>query len=127
MTTEPVVTARKTVSTKASVAPKTAAKVAVKPSVKHVAMKPANAKPKPVSGKPEKKPKVKMVRDFSLPRTEYEKIAEIKETCLNAGLRVKKNEVLRAGLIALGEMDGARLKRVMAGLKKAKAGRPKKP
>lgn len=125
MTTEPVATARKNVGTKASVTPETAAKAAVKPPAKNAARKPAKAKP--VSGKLEKKPKVKVVRDFSLPRTEYEKIAEIKEACLKAGLRVKKTEVLRAGLIALGEMDEAQLKRVMARLKKTKAGYSKKP
>lgn len=127
MTTGPVVTAKKTVNTKTPVAQKAAAKAAVKPSLKNSARKPAKAEPKRASGKFEKKPKVKMVRDFSLPRIEYEKIAEIKEACLNAGLRVKKTEVLRAGLIALGGMDEAQLKRVMAGLKKAKAGRSKKP
>ncbi len=68
-----------------------------------------------------------MVRDsFTMPKSEYQKIAEIKEACLKAGLHVKKSEVLRAGLKALGAMNAAQLKRSLTGLEKIKTGRPKK-
>ena len=70
---------------------------------------------------------MKVVRNFSIPQVEYRKIAEIKAACLKTGLRVKKSEVLRAGLKVLGGMDGAQLKRAMAGLGKIKSGRAKKP
>jgi hypothetical protein len=72
-----------------------------------------------------KKPKV--VRDsFTMPQSEYLKIAQIKEIGLKAGLQVKKSEVLRAGVIALCAMDEAQLKRALSGLDKIKTGRPNK-
>lgn len=77
--------------------------------------------------KPKKEPKVKIVRDsFTMPQSEYQKIAEIKEACLEAGLQVKKSEVLRASLKALAGLNAAQLKRALAGLEKIKTGRPKK-
>lgn len=73
------------------------------------------------------KNKVKVVRDsFTMPQDEYQKIAQIKEACLEAGLQVKKSEVLRAGLKALTSMSPVQLKRALAGLEKIKTGRPKK-
>ncbi|HUW25525.1 MAG TPA: hypothetical protein VMW07_03245 [Gallionella sp.] len=77
--------------------------------------------------KPKKEAKVKIVRDsFTMPQNEYQKIAEIKEACLEAGLQVKKSEVLRAGLKVLAGLNAAQLKRALAGLEKIKTGRPKK-
>ncbi|OGS76365.1 MAG: hypothetical protein A2Z94_05895 [Gallionellales bacterium GWA2_55_18] len=106
-------------------APATAKKVA-KPAAKPTAKK-AVVMPKPAAKKTEKASKVKVVHDsFSMPKAEYQKIAEIKETCLKAGLQVKKSEVLRAGLKALGEMNEAQLKGAMAGLGKVKATHSKK-
>jgi hypothetical protein len=133
-------TTKKTVATPVKAAEK---KVAVKSSVKKAplkkvsAMAKAAAKPvlkpsrgvaaKPAAKKPKKEHKVKVVRDsFTMPQNEYQKIAEIKETCLKAGLPVKKSEVLRAGLKALAELNAAQLKRAMAALEKIKTGRPKK-
>jgi len=82
---------------------------------------------KPKKEHPKKEHKEKVVRDsFTMPQSEYQKIAAIKETCLKAGLPVKKSEVLRAGLKALGEMNASQLKRALAGLEKIKTGRPKK-
>lgn len=73
------------------------------------------------------KQKVKVVRDsFTMPESEYRKIAEIKEVCLKAGLPVKKSEVLRAGLQVLSGMSAAQLKRMLGGIEKIKTGRPKK-
>lgn len=100
---------------------KTAKKVAaIKPTVSKTAHKPSE---KPLR----KEHKVKVVRDsFTMPHSEYQKIAEIKETCLQAGMHVKKSEVLRAGLIALAKLKGVQLKRTLEGLEKIKTGRPKK-
>ena len=82
---------------------------------------------KPAAKKQKKEHKEKVVRDsFTMPQSEYRKIAEIKEARLKAGQPVKKSEVLRAGLKALGEMNEAQLKRALAGLEKIKTGRPKK-
>jgi hypothetical protein len=133
-------TTKKTVATPARTPAK---KVPVKSSVKKAplkkvsAMAKAAAKPlpkpslgaaaKPAAKKPKKEHKVKVVRDsFTMPQNEYQKIAEIKETCLKAGLPVKKSEVLRAGLKALAELNAAQLKRALAALEKIKTGRPKK-
>jgi len=91
------------------------------------AAKAAGAAPKQAANKPKKAPKVKIVRDsFTMPQGEYQKIAEIKEICLEAGLPVKKSEVLRAGLKALAGLNAAQLQRALAGLEKIKTGRPKK-
>jgi hypothetical protein len=80
---------------------------------------------KVVKVKVAKKPKV--VRDsFTMPQSEYLKIAEIKELCLKAGLQVKKSEVLRAGVIALCAMNEAQLTRTLSALDKIKTGRPNK-
>jgi len=74
-----------------------------------------------------KEHKVKIVRDsFTMPQSEYQKIAKIKETCLKAGLHVKKSEVLRAGLKALCEKSDAQLKQALKNLEKIRTGRPKK-
>lgn len=116
-------TAKKTATVKAPVVEKKA----VKPVAKQAAKKPVNTTPESAAKPPKKNPKVKVVRDFSMPQVEYQKIAEIKEACLKAGLRVKKSVVLRAGLKALGEMNGAQLKHAMTGFGKIRAARPKKP
>ena len=117
------VTAKKTATNKVPAKAKKVAKAVVKPpSKKTVAM------PKPAVKKPKKEPKEKVVHDsFSMPKTEYLKIAEIKEACLKAGLDVRKSKILRAGLKALGEMNQLQLESVLAGLGKAKTARPKKP
>ncbi len=89
--------------------------------------KPAAGEPKSAARKPKKEQKVKVVRDsFTMPQNEYQKIAEIKDICMKAGLPVKKSEVLRAGLKAPAEMKAPQLKRAMAELEKIKTGRPKK-
>lgn len=110
---------------------KTAATVkapATKAVVEKVTAPAKAAAKKPKKEHPKKEHKEKVVRDsFTMPQSEYQKIAAIKETCLKAGLPVKKSEVLRAGLKALVEMNAAQLKRALAGLEKIKTGRPKKP
>ena len=118
------ITARKkTATTQAPVVEKKA----VTPVAKLAARKPAKANLKPAVKKPEEEPKTKVVRNFSMPQTEYLKIAEIKEACLKAGMRVKKSVVLRAGLRVLGGMNAVQLKQAMAGFGKVRAARPKKP
>jgi len=77
--------------------------------------------------KPQKEHKKKVVRDsFTMPQSEYSKIAEIKAICLKAKMHVKKSEVLRAGLKQLAELNAAQLKRALGSLEKIKTGRPQK-
>jgi hypothetical protein len=101
---------------KQSAAPaKSAAKLAARPA------------PKPAAKKAKKVNKVKVVRDsFTMPHSEYQKIADIKAACLKAKMHVKKSEVLRAGLKLLAELNAAKLKLVLSGLERIKTGRPKK-
>lgn len=100
---------------------------AVKPVAKKAAPAPVEAAKveKALKAKAVKKPKV--VRDsFTMPQSEYQKIAEIKALCLKAGLQVKKSEVLRAGVIALCAMSEAQLNTALSRLDKIKTGRPNK-
>jgi hypothetical protein len=105
-----------------------------KPAIKKtpVTSKPAATKvaAKPVKKlKKEKKPdgKVKVVRDsFTMPQSDYELIAALKQKALKAGLHVKKSELLRASLQAFSKLTVVQLKRAITGLEKIKTGRPKK-
>ena len=117
---KPEATSRKP-EPKTATARKTAtAKLAAKAVSKPV-KKAADAK------KARKEAKVKVVRDsFTMPQSEYQKIADLKEACLKTGLHVKKSEVLRAGLQALTALSVAQLKSALAGLDKIPTGRPKK-
>lgn len=112
-------------------------KTATKPVAKSAADKsPAARKPattKTTVAKPEKKAKkkvegkVKVVRDsFTMPQTDYDIIAELKQKALTGGLHVKKSELLRAGLHVLSKLSAAQLKQTVATLEKIKTGRPKK-
>lgn len=107
--------AKKTPAKKTSVKAKPAAKPAVK------------AKPQHSIKKAKKEHKIKVVRDsFTMPQSEYQKIAEIKAACLKAKMHVKKSEVLRAGLKLLAELNATKLNQVLNNLEKIKTGRPKK-
>ena len=105
----------------------TAAKPSVKPAAIESSKMKAGMAPKQAAKKMKKEHKEKIVRDsFTMPQSEYRKIAEIKETCLKAGMHVKKSEVLRAGLKALCEKKDAQLMQSLRGLEKIRTGRPKK-
>ncbi len=71
--------------------------------------------------------KVKLVRDsYTIPKDEFSLIAEIKQKCLKKGVDVKKSEVLRAGLLALVNMNTSDLLKAIAKVERIKTGRPKK-
>jgi len=71
--------------------------------------------------------KVKVVRDsFTMPKNDYAKIGELKQLCLDNSMRVKKSELLRAGLHALGKLSISQLKTALSSLEKVETGRPKK-
>jgi len=108
---------------------KTAATTAKKSAVKKASVlaKPATKTTVKAAKKTKKEHKVKVVRDsFTMPQSEYQKIAEIKAACLRSKMHVKKSEVLRAGLKVLAELNASRLKLVLNSLEKIKTGRPKK-
>ncbi|OYD75602.1 UNVERIFIED_ORG: hypothetical protein BDU10_0649 [Burkholderia sp. CF145] len=74
-----------------------------------------------------KKEKEKVVRDsFTMPKSDYAKIAELKQRCLDAGLSVKKSELLRAGLNLLAVSPAKRLIAAVQELEAVKTGRPAK-
>ena len=82
-------------------------------------------KDKKTNGKTEAK--VKVVRDsFTMPQNDYAKIAELKQACQKAGMQVKKSELLRAGLHALGKLSVSQLKQTIVQMEQIKTGRPKK-
>jgi len=88
-----------------------------------------NATKAPKKVKKEKKPaaKVKVVRDsFTMPQSDYDLIADIKQKALKSGLHLKKSELLRAGLQALAKLNASQLKQAVNNLEKIKTGRPKK-
>ena len=107
---------------------------------KLTAPKPATAKSsvatkleKPVPAKGNKKakdklkPMLKVVRDsFTMPQSDYSKIAELKQVCQKEGLYVQKSVLLRAGLRELSKLSTAQLKKLIAQIEHVKTGRPKK-
>ena len=98
------------------------------------AAKPKRAKPvdaAPVSPAAEVKAKrarkEKVVRDsFTMPKSDYEKIASLKQKCLDAGVSVKKSELLRAGLHLLDSAPAKRLVAAISAVETVKTGRPSK-
>jgi hypothetical protein len=103
---------------------------AAKPKSKKTVIEPLEIKPsiekevKP-SGKKSKIVKTKVIRDsFSFPEQDYQKISELKKTCLAAGIHVKKSEILRAGLLMLTKLNLAELKQAVENVEKVPTGRP---
>lgn len=80
------------------------------------------------SGRPEKAAKAKkekVIRDsFTMPKQEFEKIAELKKQCLKLGVSMKKSELLRAGLLVLSKLTQQQLKIAVSKVDKIKTGRP---
>lgn len=117
--------ARKTGAT----ARRTPSKTPAAPLPTHRPAEPRTLGNKTASGKPEKRDHGsagdKRIRDsFTMPATEYDRIAALKQRCLSLGLRMKKSELLRAGIATLDEMPDQRLKDVVSRVTNAKTGRP---
>jgi hypothetical protein len=69
--------------------------------------------------------KTKVIRDsFSFPEQDYLKISELKNSCLAAGVHVKKSEILRAGLHLLTQLNLDELKKAINQVEKIQTGRP---
>lgn len=63
---------------------------------------------------------------FTMPRADYEKIAVLKQRCLDAGVAVKKSELLRAALLLLASEPTKGLLATIVALELVKTGRPPK-
>jgi hypothetical protein len=103
----------------------------VKPKTPRVkAAKPVEAKPASVTTAEQKSKRVKkekVVRDsFTMPKSDYEKLAALKQKCLDSGVAVKKSELLRAGLLLLEGVPIARLLDAISAVETVKTGRPAK-
>ena len=61
-----------------------------------------------------------------MPRADYEKIAVLRQRCLDAGVAVKKSELVRAGLLLLESVPPERLLAAVTAIEPVKTGRPPK-
>jgi hypothetical protein len=127
------ISSKKTVTPRKLIAAKSqSAKTPMSGSTPVAKAKAVKAKAIIVIAKKSKKPtkadsKTKVVRDsFTMPQSDYAKIAELKVLCLKSGMKVKKSELLRAGLHALGKLSASQLKQALSGLEAIKTGRPMK-
>jgi len=117
----------------AKTAPRRAARPAAAPA-KPAPVKAATAKatskvtaPAKTEKKKDKPEKVKVVRDsFTIPKTEYAQIADLKKRAMGLGQEVKKSELIRAGLLLLSSHNDAGLLKALAAVPTLKTGRPGK-
>ncbi|MDW3687921.1 hypothetical protein RA280_40585 [Cupriavidus sp. CV2] len=71
--------------------------------------------------------KEKVLRDsFTMPKSDYAKIAELKQRCLDAGVHIKKSEILRAGLLLLAATSPKQFLSAVSKVEAIKTGRPAK-
>lgn len=69
--------------------------------------------------------KPKLVRDsFTIPKTEFAAIDQLKTRAIALGTSVKKSELLRAGLMVLQGLNDAAYKAALAAVPTLKTGRP---
>jgi hypothetical protein len=69
--------------------------------------------------------KEKVVRDsFTMPKSDYAKLASLKQKCQANGLRVRKSELLRAALTMLDAASDKALVSAIEALETVKTGRP---
>lgn len=81
----------------------------------------------PMSPKGEKPKKPKLVRDsFTIPKSEYVVLEQLKQRAAQAGKPAKKSEVLRAGVKALAGMGDTAFLAALAAVPTIKTGRPAK-
>jgi hypothetical protein len=116
--------ARKAAPVKAK--PRAATKPAVKPAASPVAAPRPAAEPAKTP-KAEKPKKPKLVRDsFTIPKTEYAVLEQLKQRAAQSGTPVKKSELLRAGIKALAGMGDAPFLAALGAVPAIKTGRPAK-
>jgi hypothetical protein len=77
--------------------------------------------------KPNKDKKIKLVRDsISIPKNEYQVLAELKLRAGKLAAPVKKTELIRAGIKALAAMPNAAFLAAVRAVPSLKTGRPPK-
>lgn len=123
-------TARKTAPAKAPAGKAQAAKSpSRRPAAKAAVPAPKAAAPVAAAKtpKPEKPKKPKLVRDsFTIPKTEYLVLEQLKQRAGKLGTPAKKSEVLRAGVKALAAMADAEFRAALGAVPAIKTGRPAK-
>jgi hypothetical protein len=68
-----------------------------------------------------------LVRDsFTMPQSEYQVLSLVKKACLQAGIEIKKSELLRIAVVQLAGLSVTKIATLQKGLNKIQAGRPKK-
>ena len=88
-------------------------------------LSPKKAAPKPAKPKPRPAKKERVIRDsFTMPKSDYELLAELKKRAIKLGLSATKSELVRAGLRSLSQLSDERLAGVIEKLDKVKTGRP---
>ena len=98
---------------------------AAKPPAKPVAAPTPAPAPVPKAEKPAKVKKPKQVRDsFTMPKTEYAVLDELKLRASKLASPVKKSELLRAGVKALAAMPDAAFLAAIKAVPTIKTGRP---
>ena len=126
-----MVTAKKAASAKAPAPKKPAAKPLAGKAATKTALQAAKAAPqRPAAKAPkaDKPKKPKLVRDsFTIPKSEYAVLAELKQRSAKFGAPAKKSEVLRAGIKALAAMEDAAFAAVLGTVPALKTGRPAQP
>nr|WP_246216516.1 hypothetical protein [Paraburkholderia agricolaris] len=121
----PVVKKTAKAKSPAAVEASPAVRKAAKPKRSATAEAAPASTPEARKAKPPKKEKV--VRDsFTMPKSDYDRIASLKQKCLEAGVSVKKSELLRAGLMMLESAAPQRLLAAVSSLETVKTGRPAK-
>ena len=89
--------------------------------------KPVKAEKTEKIEKAAKPKKVKQVRDsFTMPENEYAVLAQVKKSCLKAGVEIKKSDLLRIGVSLIKNLKINELKDILGSLTPLKVGRPKK-
>ena len=114
---------------KSSPAPRPSGKTAAKkpaPSAPTASSIPARPPVPPISEKPLKAKKPKLVRDsFTIPKSEYAVLDELKLRAAKLAHPIKKSELLRAGIKALMGMTDKALLEALQAVPAIKTGRPK--
>ena len=108
-------------------APAKAATTTAKPRAEKATAPAAGIAPKAAKAKDDKARKPKLVRDsFTIPKTEYAVLEELKLRAAKLGRPTKKSEVLRAGVQALAAMGDAAFLATVGAVPAVKTGRPAK-
>lgn len=123
-------TSKKSATAKTRKSPATPAKPATPkapPVRKAVPVPPARPVSVVAETKAAKPKKPKLVRDsFTIPKSEYAVLDELKQRAIQLAHPAKKSELLRAGIKALTAMSDAALLAALKAVPTIKTGRPKK-